>query len=168
MCDWRLTLRFVASLGLALACLGCGESAPRLTKGDVAPPFETTHLDGRALQFPVDYRGRVVAIRFWADWCPYCEHEMSEIEPVYQDLEAQGLSVLAINVGQSMEVTRKFVHRMSISYDVGLDESSEIARNYGVLGLPTTFIIDQRGKVRRKILGESDAKAFEVLVRELL
>jgi peroxiredoxin len=155
-------------LGLVLVCLGCGERAPRLAKGDAVPHFETTHLDGRALKFPVDYRGQIVALRFWADWCPYCENEMIEIEPVYRDLQAQGLSVLAINVGQSREVARRFILNLGVSYDVGLDESSDIARNYGVLGLPTTFIIDKHGKVRRKILGESDAKTLEALARELL
>ncbi len=168
MCGRRINLSFIGSLGLLIVCLGCGESAPKLAKGDIAPHFRTTQLDGRVLQFPTDYQGQIVALRFWADWCPYCEHEMREIEAVYRELEVQGLSVLAINVGQSKEVAQKFIQRLYISYDIALDESSEIARNYGVLGLPTTFLIDRHGRVQRKILGESDAKTFQALVRELL
>lgn len=162
------TFCFAVALTLMLMSLGCGESAPRLAKGDFAPGFQTTNLDGRTLLFPEDYRERIVALRFWAEWCPYCEQEMREIEPVYRDLAPKGLSVLAINVGQSKEVAERFVSKLGISYDVGLDESSEIARNYGVLGLPTTFIIDAQGKVQHKILGEANAESFRSLLTGLL
>lgn len=168
MSDNRSVFRCVISLSVVLLCLGCGESAPRLEKGDLAPGFQTTHIDGRALYFPADYRGQIVALRFWAEWCPYCEQEMRDIEPVYRDLAPKGLSVLAINVGQSKGVAERFIRKLGVSYDVGLDESTEIARNYGVLGLPTTFIINQHGRVQRKILGESSADTFRALVKELL
>lgn len=168
MSEKRSAFQLVISLSLVLLCLGCGESAPRLEKGDFAPGFRTTHIGGKALYFPTDYRGKVVALRFWAEWCPYCEKEMREIEPIYRDLAPKGFSVLAINVGQSREVAERFIRKLGISYNVGLDESSEIARSYGVLGLPTTFIINQHGKVQRKILGESDADTFRTLVKKLL
>jgi cytochrome c biogenesis protein CcmG/thiol:disulfide interchange protein DsbE len=159
---------FVVSLGFVLVGLGCGDTAPRLAKGDLVPGFQTTDLNGQALQFPADYRGRIVALRFWAEWCPYCEKEMREIEPIYRDFAPKGLSILALNVGQSRETAQQFIHSLGISYDVGLDESSEIARSYGVLALPTTFIIDRQGRVLRKILGEANAETFRTLVKELL
>lgn len=168
MYDSRFSIRIIGFLGLLLVCQGCGESAPRLAEEDAAPRFQTIFLDGRELKFPEHYRGKVVALRFWADWCPYCAHEMGEIEPVYRKLEPQGLSVLAINVGQSREAAQRFIDRLGVSYDVGLDESSEVARKYGVVGLPTTFIIDQHGTVKRKILGESDAATLRTLATELL
>lgn len=153
---------------LTLPLASCGERAPRLQAGDPAPAFQAIDLDGRRIEFPADYDSRVVAIRFWADWCPFCEDEMTAIEPVYRRLEAQGLRVLAVNVGQNRDTAAAFVRNLGLSYDVALDERSETARRYGVIGLPTTFFVDRTGRVRSKILGESDRTTFERMVQDLL
>jgi len=161
----RLGLRMLLVAGLLS---GCGERAPQLKSGDPALPFETQALDGRHLRFPADFTGKVVAIRFWADWCPFCKDEMTAIEPIYRQHRDAGLEVIAINVGQSRPVAQRFIDKIPISYTIGLDEESAVARRYGVIGLPTTFFIDRDGKVRHKILGESEAETFARAVRELL
>jgi peroxiredoxin len=112
--------------------------------------------------------GQVVAIRFWADWCPFCDKEMRDIEQVYRELSDRGLRVLAVNVGQDKQTAQRFVKRLGISYTTLLDPDSETARSYGVLGLPTTFFIDRQGLVHSKILGESDAAVFRQAVEPLL
>jgi peroxiredoxin len=147
---------------------GCGQRPEPLGAGDPAPGFVNANLQGDMVQFPDDYAGRVVAIRFWADWCPYCKAEMDALEPVHQRLEAQGLTILAINVGQRPKVAQRFVRGLGITYDVVLDEDSKTARRYGVIGLPTTFFVDRSGRIRNKILGESDAETFERLASALL
>jgi peroxiredoxin len=112
--------------------------------------------------------GKVVVVRFWADWCRFCEKEMTEIEQVYKELSGRGLRVLAVNVGQDRETAQRFVERLELSYTTLLDPESETARNYGVIGLPTTFFIDRQGRIHSKILGESDASIFRQAVEPLL
>jgi peroxiredoxin len=156
-----------AGVGLLLAG-GCGEPAPKLQNGDPAPGFETVDLGGAAVRFPEDFAGEVVAVRFWADWCPFCKSEMRALEPVYQRLKGEGLRILAVNVGQSPSTAAAFVQDLGLSYGVALDEGSETARRYGVVGLPTTFFVDRSGHVRGKILGESDPETFEQMLTGLL
>jgi peroxiredoxin len=117
---------------------------------------------------PSDLNGQVVALRFWADWCRFCEKEMAEIEQVYQALKGRGLRVLAVNVGQDRETSEDFFKHLGLSYTALLDPDSETARSYGVIGLPTTFFIDRQGRIHSKILGESDVATFRQAVEPLL
>lgn len=159
-------MRVVLLLSVLLVA-ACGD-APQLTQGQAVPEFTLMRLDGPALNMPGDLRGKVVALRFWADWCPYCAPEMRDIEPLYQRYREQGLVVLAVNVRQDADTARAFARKVGISYDVLLDESGEVARSFGVMGLPTTFFIDREGRLGKRILGESTAAVFERVVKELL
>lgn len=162
--------------GLALALLpvllgwlsGCGPQATQPQAGSEAPAFSVERLDGSQSRFPQDYRGRVVALRFWADWCPFCKDEMQAIEAVYQRQRDSGLVVLAMNVGQSPQVAERFARGLGLSYEVALDEDAEVSRRYGVAGLPLTYFIDREGKVRNKILGEASPESFEHISDALL
>nr|VFJ93659.1 MAG: Peroxiredoxin [Candidatus Kentron sp. H]VFJ94434.1 MAG: Peroxiredoxin [Candidatus Kentron sp. H]VFK01082.1 MAG: Peroxiredoxin [Candidatus Kentron sp. H] len=148
--------------------IGCTSEAPQSAHGQPTPAFTLTRLEGGTLAFPDALRGQVVAIRFWADWCPFCAPEMKAIEPVFRHHRERGLAILAVNVRQDHETVSAFVKRLDISYDVLLDENGEVARAYGVMGLPITFLLDRQGRLRTRILGESSAEVFERVVLELL
>jgi len=159
----------LAVLGTLLLLLsGCGEERPKLTRGQPLPDFSLERLEGGTLKFPADLQGKVVAIRFWAEWCPFCETEMRDIEPVYKQYHDRGLVILAVNVRQDRTTAERFIQKLGISYDVLLDSEGEVARDYGVSGLPTTFIADRAGRLQTRILGESTPELFEKLIRELL
>jgi len=147
---------------------GCGDSSNQLRNGDQAPGFELSRLAGGPLGFPAALQGRVVVIRFWADWCPFCESEMSAVEPVYLAHREKGLEVLAINVRQDRKTAEKFTERIGISYEVLLDSDGEVARRYGVVGLPTTFFIDREGRIATRILGESTPELLQRVLGDLL
>lgn len=153
---------------VTLVLAGCGDQAPRLVPGEATPAFALDGLNGESVSFPADLKGQVVAIRFWADWCPFCEGEMRAIEPVYRKLEGQGLRILALNVRQDRDIAAAFVEPLGISYQVLLDRDGAVARAYGVSGLPTTFIVDRDGRLVTRILGESTSEVFEKLVLEVL
>ena len=154
----------------ALLLTACGSSAPtvNLSIGGIAPTFETFRRAGGATHFPAAFFGKPLVIRFWADWCKYCEGEMKAIESVYQRHKGKGLEVLAVNTGQDKATINAFMKKIGASYPALLDENSAIARSYGVVGLPTTFFIDGKGIVRAKIVGEADEATFERQVLELM
>ena len=157
---------FMAGLGL-VAC-DSGAPAVQLNSGQPAPIFRTVTLNGAPVDFPAALAGKPVVIRFWADWCKYCEGEMKAIESVYRRHRDRGLEVLAINAGQDKPAVAAFMQKIGVSYPALLDEQSKIARSFGVVGLPTTYFVDARGIVRGKIVGEADEATFESQVVELL
>ncbi len=159
-----VTARCIALLVSLALLAGCGDAQQHMKNGDPAPGFQLEKLVGGQARFPDQYRGQVVALRFWADWCPFCEGEMRQLEPVYQKYKREGLIILAVNVRQDRETAAAFVEKLNISYDTLLDVEGEVARRYGVNGLPTTFIIDGEGVLRSRILGESTPETFELAV----
>lgn len=154
---------------LMAALAGCGGEQPaRLNVGDAAPAFSAERNGGGMLKFPADLAGKPVVIRFWADWCRYCEAEMKAIENVYHRRRGDGLEVIAVNAGQDRDTVKSFIARLGVTYPALIDEKSAIARQYGVVGLPTTFFVDRRGVVRAKLLGEADEATFDRHAAELL
>ncbi len=152
---------------LVAACDG-GGSAVKLNSGDPAPDFSARRLSGGQVSFPDDLRGKPVVVRFWADWCRYCEGEMKSIEQVYRRRQSQGLNVLAVNVGQDEKTVDAFMRKIGVSYPALIDEEADIAKKYGVIALPTTYFIDARGVVRAKVLGEAEEATFDKLAGDLL
>lgn len=147
---------------------GCSNETEQLVNGQPAPDFQLQQLKGGNSKFPADYQNKVVALRFWADWCPFCESEMIALEPVYQKYKNRGLVILAVNVRQDRDTAQKFIDKLNISYDALLDTEGEVARAYGVMGLPTTFFINGKGVLQKRILGESTPEVFDQIIQELL
>ena len=134
----------------------------------MAPAFTTKRSVEGTLTFPDDVKGKVVVIRFWADWCPYCKGEMKDINDVYRRHRELGLELLAINTGQSHAKVNAFIRELDITYPALMDEDTLISKRYGVAGLPTTFIIGRNGVVQDKLLGEVENATFERKVLAVL
>ena len=164
----RISYCVLGLLFLSTLLVGCSEETVQINGGEPVPAFSLQKLDGGTAQFPNDYKNKVVAIRFWADWCPFCESEMRQLEPVYQKYKDQGVEILAINVRQDQATAKAFVEPLNISYPTLLDLEGEVARQYGVMGLPTTFFVDGKGVLKTRILGESTPEAFEDVIQSLL
>lgn len=152
---------FLLTAFFLLSACGSDTPAVKLNIGDPAPAFSTHAVDGKAVEFPAAYAGKPLVIRFWADWCKYCAGEMKGIEQVYQRHKDKGLQIAALNAGQDKAAIDAFIAKVGFTYPALLDESSDIARRYGVVGLPTTYFIDAQGVVRGKIVGEADEATFE-------
>ena len=161
-------LRFLLLLLILPLLAACDGGAPKLNIGSVAPSFSAIRLDGSVVRFPEDFRGKPAVVRFWADWCRFCEGEMKAIDKVYQRRRAQGLQVLAVNAGQDKDVVAAFIRKIGVSYSALLDEKSAIARQYGVTGLPTTYFVGADGIIKAKVVGEADEATFDKYAGELL
>lgn len=163
-------LRLLSMLGVSLLLLvACDSTVPTGVKISApAPAFSLQRLNGPSVRFPEDYQGKVVVIRFWADWCAFCRAEMTALEPVYRQYRERGLVILAVNVMQPLETVQRFVKELGISYEVLLDLQGEVTRRYQVMGLPMTFIVDRGGIIRARILGESTPEVFTKAITEWL
>ena len=164
MRTYRTILATLLLLPLLASCSG---ERTTIANDAPAPPFELEQMTGGTIALD-ELHGQVVALRFWADWCPFCRREMRELEPLYQQLREQGLEILAVNVGQDRGRVERFVDRAGYSYPTLLDPDSAVARRYGVIAIPVTYFIDREGIVRGRILGESDNATFERMALPLL
>ena len=118
-----------------------------------APDFMLTDAKGASIKLS-DYKGRVVLLNFWATWCGPCKIEIPwfvEFQNKYKD---RGLAVLGVSVDEDgWETVRPFIAAHHMNYRVAI-ATDQVARRYGGIGsLPTTFIIDQEGKIAAVHIG---------------
>ncbi len=119
-----------------------------MAQGD-APDFKTILTGGQAVELS-DYRGSPLLLHFWASWCPYCNFEQGSITDLAKD--SQVLTV-AFQSGDRTEVIA-FMEKKGIQkWPVISDEDGKLAQSYGVSAVPSTFIIDGKGKIRFKTAG---------------
>jgi cytochrome c biogenesis protein CcmG/thiol:disulfide interchange protein DsbE len=117
-----------------------------------APTFTLTLFDGTMLRLE-ELRGKVVFLNFWASWCPPCRAEARMLEAAWQGQKGQGVVFVGINIQDKEEAARKFLEEFDVTYPNGMDPGSKIAIDYGVWGLPETFIIDREGRITYKHVG---------------
>ena len=100
-----------------------------------------------------DYRGKVVLVNFWASWCMPCVEEMPELTQLKQHLAGQPFEILALNVGEHDKRVKHFVKRTSFNLPVLMDKSSKVFNEWKIEIMPTSFLVDARGRVRYRARG---------------
>ena len=135
-----------------------------------AADFQVRTPDDRSLHL-ADLRGKVVLLNFWATWCEPCREEMPSMERLHRAYKDRGLVVLAISLdSQGASVVNPFLKKFALTFPVGLDPKMAVRETYGVWAVPSTFIIDRKGKRVLFANGprEWDGKAAHALFESLL
>lgn len=134
-----------------------------------APAFSVETISGEKFDLAAR-RGEVVLINFWATWCAPCVVEMPDFVKMHEDYGDRGLSILGVSVEEGEEAAvRTFVSDLSINYPIAINV--QLADDFGgVYGLPTTFLIDRKGRIVHRIIGlfptESMLPEIERLLQE--
>jgi peroxiredoxin len=121
-----------------------------------AAPFELPTTGGEPRRL-ADHAGQVVLLNFWATWCGPCREELPALQTLHEQLRDEGLVILAVSVdrGDSQPV-RRFAERQGVQFDVLHDPEQRAAARYGVVGYPTTVVIDRNGRIVLSELGAFD------------
>jgi peroxiredoxin len=109
------------------------------------PDFSGRADNGKTVSL-AGLRGRVVLLNFWATWCLECRPEMSVFERLHREYSAQGLSIIGINAREGTPAIREYSKELGLTFPLVLDPRGKINVDYGVIGLPTTFLIGRDGR----------------------
>lgn len=113
---------------------------------------KTTSLEGTLKN------NKAVLLNFWATWCPPCREEIPDLIRLQSEYGKSGFTVLGIDVGESPAKVSSFMNKMGINYPVLLDRDKEVAARYGLVGIPTSYLVSSEGK----IIGEYHAATSEL------
>lgn len=137
-------------------CITCSsEIQAKNQPMEKASDFTIPSLSEEAISLS-DFRGQIVILNFWTTWCNYCQEEMSELNKFTNENKAQNIVLIGVNVTSSessKNVVSNFAKQFNLTFPIGLDLTGKVAKDYHLMGIPTTIIIDQKGIIRNKLLG---------------
>src|SRR5947199_7402558 len=145
--------RYLTSVIMGFVLLGLlGMAGRPPLVGAPAPEIALRDLQGQEVRLS-DLHGKIVLLNFWATWCKPCKEEMPAMQASYDKLRDQGFVVLAVNELEDTDKVIEHIRTHGHTFLVVMDHDNRVANQYGVVGLPASFLIDRQGIVREHIFG---------------
>ena len=141
-------IRFVFALLFSFSSLsGCIAAEKEAKQFSEAQVFTLNDLSGKAVSLS-DYRDKKpVVLIFWTTWCPYCRMALKSLKDSEYVSQSKDFELLAVNVGESKSKVENFVKANGFRFKVLLDLDSQVADSYGLLGVPTYYVINKSGLI---------------------
>jgi peroxiredoxin len=166
---WAVLLGLWACSEQPVASVGREAGSRPMREGiGQAPSFTLPDLDGNQVQFS-DYSGKIVILNFWASWCVPCRIEIPQLIDLYNRYRDRGVQVIGIAIDPAgPEALRAFSDELNVNYPMLVGDEKTFYDFGGVVGLPTTFVIDQNGTILSRHMGLVDPSIFEKQILVLL
>jgi cytochrome c biogenesis protein CcmG/thiol:disulfide interchange protein DsbE len=149
-----LVLLIILSIGIVSILLiskGEKEQSKKATVGLDAPLFELKDVEGKTWRLS-DLKGKIVIINFWASWCDTCKEEKPYIINVLNRLKNEKLIYLSILYNNKPSEAISYMKSSGFDFPVLIDDK-HVASDYGLTGVPETFIVDKKGVLAKKFIG---------------
>lgn len=144
------------SLALFLIVLGLGlqrAQQGQVNEGQKAPDFTLTTFSGETYQLK-ELTGKVVLVNFWASWCESCKPEARDLEQAWRDYQDRDdVLFLGVDYVDTRPEAMAYLDQFDITYPNGPDKGTKISQSFRIKGVPETYIIDQRGRIRHTQIG---------------
>lgn len=132
-----------------------------LAVGSPAPDFTLQDLHGRTWRL-ADLKGKVVLLHFWATWCTTCEQENPTLQRLLQaERENPQFVILSVLVRDDAAKAKAYMAQRGFNFPV-LPDDKKVSMQYGLTGVPETFLIDKSGTIRDKVIGPNTWDTAEV------
>lgn len=160
----RHAAKLIAILAAAFALCSCALSTP-----DAAPEVRYVALAGQPFSTS-DLRGKVVLVNFWATSCEVCVREMPMLTETWRKFAPRGYEMVAVAMSYDHpNLVADYARRNQLPFRVALDLEGDVARLWGgIKATPTTFVVDRRGRIVKRYVGEPDASELRALIEKTL
>ncbi len=135
--------------------------------GKPAPDFDLPGLDGGRVRLS-DYVGRPVVVNFWASWCVPCREEAPRLESFQVRHATDGATVIGIVWNDSTDAARQFRTEFGLTFPQAVDPDSRAAIDYGVRGVPETYVVAPNGVVMAKVVGAVGPTTLDDILADVL
>lgn len=133
-----------------------------LNIGLKAPMFELQTLEGKTMKLS-DLKGKKTLLNFFATWCTPCKTEMPMLEK-FSVKHKNDLNIIAINIDPRANV-KKYVKKLGLTFPILIDEKGKVNENYQVIAIPTTFLLNEKGIIINKHIGELNGDQLKNMLK---
>ena len=130
--------------------------------GMLPPEFSLRTPEGQTVSLTA-LRGQVVLLNFWATWCLECRQEMPALEGLHRRFGARGLAVIGVNTREGPPVVLTYARDLRLTFPLLLDSDGTVTIRYGVIGLPSTFLVGRNGRAVALAVGAREWASAEAL-----
>ena len=143
-------------------------SVPGPPLGQPAPEFRLSTRTGNLSLS--QFKGQVVLVDFWASWCGPCAQSFPWLESLQQKFKDQGFTVLGVCVDKDRKKADAFLGKHKVSFPIAFDPQGKAAASYALPGMPSSYVIDRNGVLRRSHTGfrPEECAEVETFIRGLL
>jgi len=132
-------------------------------KGNLhSPVFTLEDMQGQT-HSPVDYRGSIVLVQFWATYCTPCRKEMPSMNRLIKKMEGQPFKILAVDMAEPRESVQKFIDQVPVDFTVLLDTDGSTLNAWKVFAAPANFILNKQGEIIYTLYGAIDWESEEIV-----
>lgn len=126
---------------------------------DQSPDFKANDISGQTLKLS-EFKGKIVLLDFWATWCPPCRVEIPNLLEIYRQFKNKNFVLISVSLDRDIPLARQFVKEKEMNWlhVIDRESSSSIASLYEIEYIPTTFIIDGKGKIVARNLRGAELK----------
>ena len=133
-----------------------------------APAFTQGLLsDHGSFRFP-SHPGRVTVVNFWASWCTACRSETPELDELWKSYRRDGVTFVGVDYNDRRDAALSFARSRHLAYPLVFDPDGDVGNAFGIVGLPTTFIVDPAGHIRYVISGKLRVASFTTALGSVL
>ncbi|WP_048440973.1 TlpA disulfide reductase family protein [Caenimonas sp. SL110] len=156
-------------IGLALAAAIAAGGAWLAFSKEAAPQSTFVLLDGSS-RTTSDLKGRVTLVNFWATSCTTCVAEMPKIMATHDKYQSRGYDTLAVAMSYDPpSYVVNYAQTRKLPFKVAIDNTGAVAKAWGDVQLtPTTFVVNKRGEIVKRYVGEPNFAELHILIEKLL
>jgi len=153
---------------IAALAAGCskdkaGGAAKSPSEKSQAPEISVVSLDNQQLSL-ASLKGKVVLLNFWATWCPPCREEIPSMVKLNTFMAGKPFQMVCVSVDEGgKKAVETYFKNSGFTLPAYLDPSGQVAKTYGITGVPETFVIDKNGTIVKKVIGGLDWNSPEVI-----
>jgi len=115
--------------------------------GKEVKDFTLKVVNGGEVNLKTYRDGKRTVVFFWATWCPHCARELQVLNTLKGEITQQDIKIVLVDVGESEDMVDRYLKKKNIVMDVFLDEDSAVSEEYGLIGVPTFYFVDENGIV---------------------
>jgi peroxiredoxin len=128
-----------------------------------AVDFSLMDVNGQPVRLS-EFSGKVVLLHFWTTWCPSCVKEMPAMQKLHARLKVKDFALVAVSLRESAAKVKDFFRKRNLTFTALLDPEGEVSEQFAIRSIPTSFILDTRGRIIGQVAGPRDWDSEKAVV----